>query len=389
MNRLWKPESPLWKLVWLKKFKGEDSSEPVWNTASGRIVIFNAIDAPLQKLRVDFEPIQAGSGDPSPDNVRSITGYPGINVNIARNDNFFIGGDWTRASSVISAPEQPIIFEDDDTEYTYYNIDSNRSCYIFAYDSNGEFVGRNSGSKRSHCTVKRTSFSSGGGTKAYDSIRSLVFKYYSVPTEITPEMITESCRIMLLRGAYDESRQGTYIPGVIDSYTEAFDEVGTVYGGYIDLITGELVVNRGFVTVDGSTYKISGKANTAQTDRVRFYTAANSIPGLNYGSGREADLVVSNILGVPNGESDTLSYTPPLVCAGMYNSQFYFSFPLSYNLETVAEANAWLAEHPIQISYLLRTPQSYQLSPQTISTIRGSNALWSDAGPVTVTYREA
>lgn len=388
MRGLWRRESPLWKLAWEHKLKG-GGGEPVWATAAGNPITISAMAAPLQALRVDFSPVQAGSGTPAPDNVRPITGFSELKAHLGRNENLFVNSGWEKANSTISASDKPIAFEDADAAFTFYNIDNTLSCYVFAYDGAGNFVGRTAGAKRDHLTVRRTSFSSGDGTKNYEAIRSLMFRYYSVPSSITPEMIQASCRIMLLRGTYDESRQGSYTPGVIDSYTAAFGAAGSVYGGYVDLISGELVVTRGCVTVDGSTYKISGKANTTQSDRVRFYTAASSIPNLNYGSGKEAELIVSNMLGVPNGESDSADYAPPLICAGMYNAQFYFAFPLSYGLTTVAEANAWFAEHPTQVSYLLRTPEHIQLSPQVIRTIRGSNTIITDGDAASVTFVEA
>lgn len=388
MRTLWRRESPLWKLAWAHKLKG-GGGEPVWATAAGNPITISAMAAPLQALRVDFGPVQAGSGTPAPDNVRPITGFSELKVHIARNVNLFVNSGWEKALSTISAVDKPIAFEDADAAYTFYNIDNSMNCYIFAYDGAGNFVGRTSGAKRDHLTITRTSFSSGNGTKNYETIRSFMFRYYNVPEDVTPAMVQASCRIMLLRGTYDESRQGTYVSGVIDTYTAAFGAAGPVYGGYIDLVTGELVVTRGCVTVDGSSYRISGKANTQQSDRVRFYTAANSIPNLNYGTSREADLVVSNVLGTPNGASDDSEYAPPLICAGMYNSQFYFAFPLSYGLTTAAEANAWLAEHPIQVSYLLRTPEHIQLSPQVIRTIRGSNTIITDGDAASVTFVEA
>lgn len=49
---------------------------------SGRVVSFNAGAAgiPLEKCLVHIEPVQEGEGDPSPDNVRPITGWTGAKV---------------------------------------------------------------------------------------------------------------------------------------------------------------------------------------------------------------------------------------------------------------------------------------------------------------------
>lgn len=50
-------------------------------TASGSIVTFNTdLSANLKECKIHFHPVQAGSGDPSPTNVRPITGFDGITV---------------------------------------------------------------------------------------------------------------------------------------------------------------------------------------------------------------------------------------------------------------------------------------------------------------------
>lgn len=49
--------------------------------ASGPVANFNTnIAAPIRSLRVNMRPIQEGSGDPSPDNVRPITGRESVTV---------------------------------------------------------------------------------------------------------------------------------------------------------------------------------------------------------------------------------------------------------------------------------------------------------------------
>ena len=53
-------------------------------SASGSLAEFTARKAlPLTSLTVDIDPVQAGSGDPSPDNVRPITGWTGANIYVS------------------------------------------------------------------------------------------------------------------------------------------------------------------------------------------------------------------------------------------------------------------------------------------------------------------
>lgn len=50
-----------------------------YSTASGNVVAFDGDGSLLRGLTVGIEPVQPGSGDPSPDNVRPISGWTGCN----------------------------------------------------------------------------------------------------------------------------------------------------------------------------------------------------------------------------------------------------------------------------------------------------------------------
>lgn len=59
----------------------EDFAPAIIQEKSGNpIAITDGADCPIRKLKVIFEPIQDGSGDPSPDNVRPITGRTAVTV---------------------------------------------------------------------------------------------------------------------------------------------------------------------------------------------------------------------------------------------------------------------------------------------------------------------
>lgn len=57
---------------------------PVLKTVTGAIIhITDALAKPVQALSVKLEPIQAGSGDPSPDNIRPISGWRGASIHVS------------------------------------------------------------------------------------------------------------------------------------------------------------------------------------------------------------------------------------------------------------------------------------------------------------------
>lgn len=60
------------------------SATEITGTASGSIASFDdGSEMPLKTLQVSIEPVQSGSGDPSPSNIRPISGWDGANVNVS------------------------------------------------------------------------------------------------------------------------------------------------------------------------------------------------------------------------------------------------------------------------------------------------------------------
>ena len=69
---------------------------PRLETASGQLLTWRSPGVlPFEALRVDFYPVQAGSGDPSPDNVRPISGWTGLDVHLSHSTS---GGTVTPVS---------------------------------------------------------------------------------------------------------------------------------------------------------------------------------------------------------------------------------------------------------------------------------------------------
>ena len=65
-----------------------DNALDMTDTASGSIATFESEYAlPLRNLEIEINAVQSGSGTPSPDNVRPITGFTGANIHVADNEN--------------------------------------------------------------------------------------------------------------------------------------------------------------------------------------------------------------------------------------------------------------------------------------------------------------
>lgn len=73
--------STLKKLIWVVKSTGGGGSSGVWKTVSGSTVhVTDALANPLKKLEVEVLFQQSGSGDPTPNNVRPLSGWTACNV---------------------------------------------------------------------------------------------------------------------------------------------------------------------------------------------------------------------------------------------------------------------------------------------------------------------
>lgn len=71
--------SPMKRLIWLRG-SGITGGAGTYETITGNPVSFTAKAAPLKQLSVAFAPVQSGTGDPSPDNVRPISGWDSLTV---------------------------------------------------------------------------------------------------------------------------------------------------------------------------------------------------------------------------------------------------------------------------------------------------------------------
>ena len=157
--------------------------------------------------------------------------------------------------------------------------------------------------------------------------------------------------------------------------------VGTVYGGTLNTTTGELVVDRYKMTVDGSKLpSISPLTNNYRVGIMNVVQLFNAPPAKYDGNNTVA---IGNWLPKRNQgySADT---------TGFYfysNSSIYVFFPKSLIASQDLElAKQYFIEHPLDICYELETPQTYQLTPTEITTLLGNNTFSSD-GSMELSYR--
>ena len=106
------------KFLWFRTVTGGNA--PEYDTVIGRIVSFITRRAAPLKIEADLEPIQSGSGDPSPDNVRPISGHSGAVVTDTGTNIW--GGEKMANDMVAAVNNSATCFKDSDSYGDYVRL---------------------------------------------------------------------------------------------------------------------------------------------------------------------------------------------------------------------------------------------------------------------------
>ena len=365
----------------------------------------------LQSAVVSLEPVQSGSGTPSPSNVRPISGHNSITfdnkpINLCPtfrnitgkqlkwyavvNDGivtFRVTQDlgWVPANDLNIARSAPV------------EVQSGVEYELSGLTSGGEYKWwieiRNESGSRLDTEL--------GSYKVYNS------KVTFTPT--TTHKITIACMVGAGVNAYSHSI--TFAPMLINAdewYAEqsvaprfvpyqpieqqTVVELGqTVYGGSLNIVSGVLTVDRRYLLADGDNVKCTGG----------YGGGTERLPGINISSAKgmsNNNLIGSYLVYNANAELENNRNTMLLFSNGEYIALHINDIrgvgsgtPYADNSELYAAANTYLQSNNLQICYELATPLTIQLTPQQIETLIGQNNI---SVPLTgqsldsLTYRE-
>ncbi len=324
------------------------------DTASGAIASFEdgADGMPIKSLTVNIEPVQVGSGDPSPSNVRPISGWTGMNV--SRTGINVWDEEWeSGVYSILNGNKSDnpnyirsknIICIHPNTTYYIHIPISTVETVILMYDINQNYTNRfiSLSSSRTF-TTDEDAYYCHFYTKESTYGNDFSINYPSTDYD------------------YHPSTGNTTIP--ISWQTEA----STVYGGTLDVTTGLLTVDH--AVVDGGTLTWNYWYDTF------YYTAV-----VGKAANRAATDVKCDIYPTLNGA------VPDVY--GIFNtdtSYVYISDPsVSKDAAGAAALKEKLSGHSIW--YPLATPLTVTISAEQLNTLYGTNNVWADTGDVTVEY---
>lgn len=330
-------------------------------------------DEVLSDLVVDIEPVQSGSGAPSPTNVRPISGWTEANVTVNGANlldseasvyyNYTINEDGTINTSSANARYcTDYILSDEGVTYYVSGDKIGVSTYSFTfvelayYDESKNYLGRTAQTDTNTLTATTPS-----GTKYFR------FGEYSgtFTGTMTPSYIATYNRQLL-------SEHNTYTIPFTDSQGNPVE----VYGGSVDVVNGT-----------------SGNVNTHIC-----YTFDGSEDWGKYGSGSASAfamrVVISDLIKLPVTEYTIVSnYLKSLLSTDTWgNYANFISMSAQINnyiicgidsITTVEDWKTYLSNHPLQVRCELATPTTFYTQPTAVKSLDGVNNIFADTGDVT------
>lgn len=334
----------------------------VTDTASGAIASFpdGADGVPVKSLTVDIEPVQSGSGDPSPTNVRPISGHTSAVVtrtgkNLLNDQSTEIGTAWNGNGN--SARARLVIPCLPSTTYVLSMNGSNGLDAIY-YRNTPAVPAANAGSP---ATFPQTI-----NTTANDHYIVLGFNKTSI-SQADVNALKLQLEIGATATAY-ESYQGQ---------TVTIDLNGTRYGGTLNVETGVLTVDRAMVDL--------GTLNWTYSERYFYATTPYPVPVYNaYSAYANA---ICSAYRVEKFGTMYNNYSTVDKCFSINNGSPNDNVVRIRDTSYTDAASFKTAMSGVQLVYELATPQTVQLTANEISTVLGQNNIWNDCGDTEVEYR--
>lgn len=342
------------------------------DTASGSIASFPDGTSlfPAKAVKVSLEPIQSGSGTPSPDNIRPISGRTGCEVDVSGVNLFdvtqypFIANTWINGNNGTKVPNALGWSATDDFVPCKHLAGQ---TVTLNHRPNGYTPGvafYTEQSEASFVSGIRNNSGMEGTAWTFQIPSDAVYMRITVP----PSYV-DSIQLELGSTATD------YEPYAGNTYNISWQtEAGTVYGCKVDAVSGVLTATMNLVNL-GNTIVCTP---SSQTTDVMVFAAAFSGNGWARHS------------ATPNAISNRFSTSTPSGQAGrmVVTDQYLYFVIAKSELSSLDQsgARAWLNDHPTQLCYELAQPQTYTLTPTEIALFDGTNNVWSD-GDVEVTYK--
>ena len=311
--------------------------EDIRSISNTAIASFTGDGRDLVRLVVGIEPVQAGSGDPSPDNVRPISGWAECKV--------------TRTGKNLLDPSARTTSAQNIRYYQNDNLLLKAGTYTLSISSQVSGLYVNSGAS--------TLF------EKYNS----TFLAFTL-TEDTPvhfDFYKSGIDTSLLCQLEVGSTASSYEAYQGETYTIDLD--GTRYGGTLDVTSGKLTIDRRYVLKPSCGNPLN-QTNPAVILNLLVQAAA----GVN---GTANSKLISNCAKTV---SANYQYANSVIAVALNSAeQIRLSVP---GLTTQEQYQEWINDNNFEIVYPLATHIEVQLTPTQITTLSGTNNIWADTGDI-------
>lgn len=358
---------------------------PDWQTFSGNPLQFNAPKAhTLKSVSVEFSPKQSGTGDPSPDNVRPISGWTGLDIYRAGENLAEVASPATAQGYAASVDGGFLTLTK-----TAETTGNRRNFFTKTFADMGLIEGQ---SYSAYCedaeqySWKCGIYNGSGGMAVLDiHTTAYTFTYTTAMANYRLGMWTNSPNDAPLNTPFSfhatlvlgSTAPSEWHPYTGHTYSVTWqDEAGTVYGGTIDLTTGVLTVTweKKKVSDINLTLIARNGADNAYWIRSQEYSYLNDNGSSNAFCDTFKPIKFPSKAYSGNGLQNN-------ECS-VHNARFQFC---TADHSTIASFKA--AYGDVEICYPITTLVTYQLTPTQIDALLGINTMWTDGSNLTVEAR--
>lgn len=336
-------------------------------TATGNpITLTDAAPINAESLVVVLEPKQEGSGDPSPTNIRPITGYDECEVvecgkNLLDPSNIFETGKYINSSGGFSDSQNynTYKFELEPNQYVISKYDNSTAIFqivfsLACFDANDTLISN---------TLHYSEHQSSADRK------NIAFEYPQNAAYVLISLRVSSYDIQLEQG----TTATTYEPYHSSNATIQFGQ--TVYGAIINFRTGECKVNMGFADLGDLNWNYNSSYGFLSTT---LSSVIKNAPSYSV----KANIFCSNYeTGTYNEITGALSDYKIGVSGGNYG------YVVTRDTRYSDAATFKNAMSGVQLVYELAEPYTIQLTPQELQLLKGTNNLSTNGTTINLGYQ--
>lgn len=370
MQRAYPDDSTIGENPWSSKNIVDMLCPPI-EESSNPVVCYPVAGYPLG-VKAKWEPIQEGSGTPSPENIRPIKGRNSVTVERCGENLVkfpYYTSSYNKNGLVFTAKQDGSITVDGTaTADTWYIVEGGID----------KRLPMNTPMTLSGCPA-------GGALKSYYIGLYIGGKWFTdvgdgnTNVKLTTRKIDSRVEVSIAKGVvcnsltfYPKIEVGTTITpySKYQGSTNTMTLPETVYGGEVDAVTGEGNENTKIIMLDGTTnkFRLSGEF---------WNLPQNSSPGIR------------------DGYDTNCSHFPPGTFGGNRNKGYLFTKQklMEKYFQDVNTFNAYIAAQyaagtPVQVCYKLAEPVPFTATgAQALPSLAGLNTILTDADSATVTGR--